>query len=106
MNKFKIFFRYTVTLGKMAALMTAVSAAAAVESYSEEKMAQFLEKFPQLNECSAEQREEALSFYLEAEKVKALLAEASQAIEASNEEQACEKVAEATAKLQQMAEEE
>lgn len=98
-------FRYASTIGKMAALMTAISASAAVRSYSDEEMAQFLDKFPQLNECTVSEREKALSFYHEIEEVQALLGEASQAVEVVNTVQAQEKVTEAAKMLQQMAEE-
>jgi hypothetical protein len=106
MNRIKMLFRYGVTIVKMTALMTALSASAAVRSYSDEEMAEFLDQFPMFNECTVGDREKALSFYREVEGVQALLGEASQAIEVVDTEQAQEKVTEAAKMLlQQMVEE-
>lgn len=100
MNKVKAFF-YLLT-GSMAVFTTA--AATEIVSYSQEEMAQFLEKFPELNECTVGQQEEALAFYKKTEAVQKILAEASQAIETSNGEGVQEKISEAADILQQMAE--
>lgn len=100
MNKIKAFFY--LLAGSMAVFTAA--AATEVVSYSQEEMVEFLEKFPELNECAVEQQEEALAFYKKTEAVQKILAEASQAIETSNEEAVQEKILEAAAILQQMAE--
>jgi len=95
----------------IAAIITAASASptpfaadAATQAEHHAEMEQFLQKFPQFTDCTIEQREQALSFYKQAEAVQSLIAEASQALTDSDQEQAQQKAAEASEILKKMAE--